>query len=202
VENFTDHQRSQLLKFVTSCSRPPLLGFKVSICMALSTFMMWPLGWYLGYSEALSDLNLDSCVPRKLQTYPLQSFFCNRHAEIVFSKTSLMVCHNWVGKLLEEKLCVQHDSRYGDFKSHNMLKIEFYISNDITIYSTISWWCILRHVLGIVYSVSLILSYQPTPPPPPPPDSMIEAETVSVTFDTVSMFAVEGFFAHSCRESF
>lgn len=28
VENFTDVQRSQLLKFVTSCSRPPLLGFK------------------------------------------------------------------------------------------------------------------------------------------------------------------------------
>ncbi|XP_063238622.1 ubiquitin-protein ligase E3C isoform X2 [Bacillus rossius redtenbacheri] len=30
VGNFTDQQRSQLLKFVTSCSRPPLLGFKVS----------------------------------------------------------------------------------------------------------------------------------------------------------------------------
>jgi len=29
VENFTDTQRRQLLKFVTSCSRPPLLGFKV-----------------------------------------------------------------------------------------------------------------------------------------------------------------------------
>ncbi|XP_053615279.1 ubiquitin-protein ligase E3C [Plodia interpunctella] len=28
VENFTDDQRRQLLKFVTSCSRPPLLGFK------------------------------------------------------------------------------------------------------------------------------------------------------------------------------
>ncbi|XP_067007893.2 ubiquitin-protein ligase E3C [Anabrus simplex] len=28
VENFTDIQRRQLLKFVTSCSRPPLLGFK------------------------------------------------------------------------------------------------------------------------------------------------------------------------------
>ncbi|KAJ9576987.1 hypothetical protein L9F63_006424 [Diploptera punctata] len=28
VENFTDLQRRQLLKFVTSCSRPPLLGFK------------------------------------------------------------------------------------------------------------------------------------------------------------------------------
>jgi len=29
VEEFTDHQKRQLLKFVTSCSRPPLLGFKV-----------------------------------------------------------------------------------------------------------------------------------------------------------------------------
>ncbi|XP_077295571.1 ubiquitin-protein ligase E3C isoform X2 [Arctopsyche grandis] len=28
VENFTDIQKRQLLKFVTSCSRPPLLGFK------------------------------------------------------------------------------------------------------------------------------------------------------------------------------
>jgi len=30
IENFTDTERRQLLKFVTSCSRPPLLGFKVS----------------------------------------------------------------------------------------------------------------------------------------------------------------------------
>lgn len=30
VEEFTDDQKRQLLKFVTSCSRPPLLGFKVS----------------------------------------------------------------------------------------------------------------------------------------------------------------------------
>ncbi|XP_006820665.1 ubiquitin-protein ligase E3C-like [Saccoglossus kowalevskii] len=28
VENFNDRQKRQLLKFVTSCSRPPLLGFK------------------------------------------------------------------------------------------------------------------------------------------------------------------------------
>jgi ubiquitin-protein ligase E3 C len=28
VESFDDIQRRQLLKFVTSCSRPPLLGFK------------------------------------------------------------------------------------------------------------------------------------------------------------------------------
>ena len=30
VEEFTEKERRQLLKFVTSCSRPPLLGFKVS----------------------------------------------------------------------------------------------------------------------------------------------------------------------------
>lgn len=29
VEDFNDTQKRQLLKFVTSCSRPPLLGFKV-----------------------------------------------------------------------------------------------------------------------------------------------------------------------------
>ena len=29
VERFTDQQKRQLLKFITSCSRPPLLGFKV-----------------------------------------------------------------------------------------------------------------------------------------------------------------------------
>lgn len=32
VESFTDTQKKQLLKFVTSCSRPPLLGFKVRSC--------------------------------------------------------------------------------------------------------------------------------------------------------------------------
>lgn len=29
VEELTDEQKRQLLKFITSCSRPPLLGFKV-----------------------------------------------------------------------------------------------------------------------------------------------------------------------------
>lgn len=33
LEKFTDTQKKQLLKFVTSCSRPPLLGFKV-ICIS------------------------------------------------------------------------------------------------------------------------------------------------------------------------
>lgn len=32
LEEFNDLQRRQLLKFVTSCSRPPLLGFKVYLC--------------------------------------------------------------------------------------------------------------------------------------------------------------------------
>ena len=31
VDQFTDTQKRQLLKFVTSCSRPPLLGFKVGL---------------------------------------------------------------------------------------------------------------------------------------------------------------------------
>ncbi len=31
VKAFTEEQKRKLLKFVTSCSRPPLLGFKVSL---------------------------------------------------------------------------------------------------------------------------------------------------------------------------
>lgn len=31
VESFTDDEKRKLLKFVTSCSRPPLLGFKVRV---------------------------------------------------------------------------------------------------------------------------------------------------------------------------
>lgn len=33
VRNFSDTQKRQLLKFVTSCSRPPLLGFKVGMLL-------------------------------------------------------------------------------------------------------------------------------------------------------------------------
>lgn len=32
MEGFTDEEKRKLLKFVTSCSRPPLLGFKVLLC--------------------------------------------------------------------------------------------------------------------------------------------------------------------------
>jgi len=42
IENFTDTQRRQLLKFVTSCSRPPLLGFKVSPLLHLHLALMSP----------------------------------------------------------------------------------------------------------------------------------------------------------------
>lgn len=35
VEGFTDEEKRKLLKFVTSCSRPPLLGFKVHNLRAL-----------------------------------------------------------------------------------------------------------------------------------------------------------------------
>ena len=31
LEEFTDQQKRQFLKFVTSCSRPPLLGFAVRL---------------------------------------------------------------------------------------------------------------------------------------------------------------------------
>ena len=31
VESWDDKRKAELLKFITSCSRPPLLGFKVSL---------------------------------------------------------------------------------------------------------------------------------------------------------------------------
>lgn len=36
VEGFTDEEMRKLLKFVTSCSRPPLLGFKVRLYRVIS----------------------------------------------------------------------------------------------------------------------------------------------------------------------
>lgn len=54
VEGFTDDEKRKLLKFVTSCSRPPLLGFKVMwtfpslpppplllSALALPTIILW-----------------------------------------------------------------------------------------------------------------------------------------------------------------
>lgn len=38
VNDFTDEQKTKLLKFVTSCSRPPLLGFKVYILRLFCLF--------------------------------------------------------------------------------------------------------------------------------------------------------------------
>ena len=35
VKDFTEEQKRKLLKFVTSCSRPPLLGFKVRITSSM-----------------------------------------------------------------------------------------------------------------------------------------------------------------------
>ena len=31
ISSFSEDEKNKLLKFVTSCSRPPLLGFKVSV---------------------------------------------------------------------------------------------------------------------------------------------------------------------------
>ena len=45
VEEMTETQKRRLLKFVTSCSRPPLLGFKVSQRLVRSVLLctnhMW-----------------------------------------------------------------------------------------------------------------------------------------------------------------
>jgi len=41
LEGFDDLQRRQLLKFVTSCSRPPLLGFKVGIEAHFTLFYLY-----------------------------------------------------------------------------------------------------------------------------------------------------------------
>ena len=46
VSEFSDVQKRQLLKFVTSCSRPPLLGFKVlSLLIYVCTCLM-QLEWF------------------------------------------------------------------------------------------------------------------------------------------------------------
>lgn len=44
VNDFTDEQKTKLLKFVTSCSRPPLLGFKVC-CMLKKLFLKLKLNY-------------------------------------------------------------------------------------------------------------------------------------------------------------
>lgn len=43
VESFSDEEKRKLLKFVTSCSRPPLLGFKVSnfVCLFVCLLMRY-----------------------------------------------------------------------------------------------------------------------------------------------------------------
>ena len=40
VTGLSEDQKRALLKFVTSCSRPPLLGFKVSVLMLIYSSMM------------------------------------------------------------------------------------------------------------------------------------------------------------------
>lgn len=41
LQSLTDKQKRQFLKFVTSCSRPPLLGFSVSfVCLFLNLFLI------------------------------------------------------------------------------------------------------------------------------------------------------------------
>lgn len=40
LDSFTDIQKRQLLKFVTSCSRPPLLGFKVKFLIFCRDFFL------------------------------------------------------------------------------------------------------------------------------------------------------------------
>ena len=41
VRGFTEAQKRKLLKFVTSCSRPPLLGFKVGFICDIRILILW-----------------------------------------------------------------------------------------------------------------------------------------------------------------
>lgn len=57
MEGFTDEEKRKLLKFVTSCSRPPLLGFKVHKLAAAGfkhqLVTKKPAGQQVGLSEVV-----------------------------------------------------------------------------------------------------------------------------------------------------
>lgn len=57
VESFTDEEKRKLLKFVTSCSRPPLLGFKVYIFLTSWQVFVNTTGYDTSFS-CLYDYNL------------------------------------------------------------------------------------------------------------------------------------------------
>ncbi|KAG7254435.1 hypothetical protein CRUP_013657 [Coryphaenoides rupestris] len=73
VEGFTDEEKRKLLRFVTSCSRPPLLGFKGSYCVESS----------LGKYERLR-------APRDLERLPTASTCMNLLKLPEFCDCSLM----------------------------------------------------------------------------------------------------------------
>ena len=53
VSGFDEEQKRSLLKFVTSCSRPPLLGFKVSFICCIHN---------CSYNDQLQDLDPPFCI--------------------------------------------------------------------------------------------------------------------------------------------
>lgn len=56
VEGFTDEEKRKLLKFVTSCSRPPLLGFKVRSVCAVCLSAGQATGRGVGHSDVVRCL--------------------------------------------------------------------------------------------------------------------------------------------------
>ena len=55
LEQFTEQQSRQLLKFVTSCSRPPLLGFKVGLeeLFVSSEIAYWDFVWSSSWNNRI-----------------------------------------------------------------------------------------------------------------------------------------------------
>ena len=71
VESFTDEEKRKLLKFVTSCSRPPLLGFKVrvdqkftmSVC-SCARFIFYPPSGVVDCSRCYQGFNQTLLSPK------------------------------------------------------------------------------------------------------------------------------------------
>ena len=59
VEELSEDQKRALLKFVTSCSRPPLLGFKVSIVIIQMRENNKSKEHLLTFFKIVSDLEAD-----------------------------------------------------------------------------------------------------------------------------------------------
>lgn len=76
VESFTDEEKRKLLKFVTSCSRPPLLGFKVYIFLTSWQVFVNTTGYDTSFS-CLYDFTIwEECSSVTTETVLMFAFVC------------------------------------------------------------------------------------------------------------------------------